>query len=187
MSEFLPANYEPPKSNSAYMRFEEGQNPFRIMSSPILGWEYWNKLNGENKPVRLQYNEENMHTATLMASKNPDPKDQKCKHFWAMVVWNIREEKIEILQITQKGIQEALRSYATNPKWGSPVNTYDIIVGKEGKGTDTTYTVTVDPKSDTPEEAEIAFNSTFIDLEALFAGLDPFDKNWKAQLANQVF
>lgn len=99
-SDFLPDGYELPKSNSAYMKFEDGDNEFRILASPILGWEYWDKVpNGSGKPVRLRYTEENAKIASLMASKNPDQQDQKAKHFWAMTVWNSKTEAVEILQI----------------------------------------------------------------------------------------
>lgn len=48
-----------------------------------------------------------------------------------MVVWNYSTSKIEILQINQKGIQDTLRAFANNKKWGSPVGRYDITVTKE--------------------------------------------------------
>lgn len=182
--EFLPVGYEPPKSKSNYMKFQDGENEFRIMSSPILGWEYWNKTNGDNKPVRLSYTEDNMKRAALESTKNPDPKDHKSKHFWAMVVWDYATKSLMILQINQKSIQDVLRGLAQNKKWGSPVGRYDINIIKEGKELETTYTVTPSPHSDTPEEAEIAFNSTFIDLDALFYGQDPWDEDWKKKVGD---
>ena len=39
---FLPDGYEVPKSSGGgYMKFKQGANKFRILSSPVLGWEYW--------------------------------------------------------------------------------------------------------------------------------------------------
>lgn len=99
---FLPETYEPPASNSLYMKLKEGENNFRILSSPTFGWEYWKNNGGAKKPVRLQYSEENARLASQEAKKNSDPKDQKAKHFWAMVVWNYETERVEILEITQR-------------------------------------------------------------------------------------
>ena len=105
--QFLSDDYTPPPSNTRYMKFQEGENGFRILSSPIIGWEYWT---ADNKPVRLTYTQENYDKAYPIALKNPDPKNQKVKHFWAMIVWNYATNRMEILEITQKGIQGALRT-----------------------------------------------------------------------------
>lgn len=107
---FLPESYTPPATNSSYMKLQEGENNFRILSSPVLGWEYWTS---DRKPVRLRYSEENYKIASREAQKNSDPKSQKAKHFWAMVVWNYANDKVEILELTQRGIQESLRTLAT--------------------------------------------------------------------------
>lgn len=182
---FLPESYTPPATNSSYMKLQEGESNFRILSSPILGWEYWTS---ERKPVRLPYSEEAYKQAQKEAQKNPDPKSQKAKHFWAMVVWNYATEKVEILELTQRGIQESLRSLATKRGWGNPVKTYDISIDKTGSGTDTEYTVSPIPPSPLPEEIEIALKATPINLNALFYGEDPFDSTWVEPIdAEEVF
>src|SRR3569623_2752318 len=93
---FLPKGYEVPKSPSAYLKLEDGQNKLRFMSAPIMGYVYWNT---DNKPVRMR-----MH-------QRPDgrPADQreddKLKHFWALVVWNYREARLQVFEMTQASIQ----------------------------------------------------------------------------------
>lgn len=178
MSTFLPDNYTPPASNSHFMKLQDGENNFRIMSSPIMGWTYWDKLNG-NKPVRLEYTAENYKIAEESASKNPDPKDQKVKHFWAMIVWNYDTKNIEILEITQKSIQEALRTLSTKKGWGNPVDAYDISVDKSGSGIDTEYQLSPIPPEPTSEEITQEFNKKIIKLRALFYGVDPFNFSWE--------
>lgn len=111
------------------MKLQDGENNFRILSSPIMGWQYWDRING-NKPIRLEYTAESHKEAVREAAKNPDPKDQKVKHFWAMVVWNYTTEKIEILEITQKSIQETLRNLSVKKGWGNPVKAYDLSIDK---------------------------------------------------------
>lgn len=51
MSEFLPEGYEVPKTSGGYMKFKQGANKFRILSAPIIGWEYWTE---SKKPVRAK-------------------------------------------------------------------------------------------------------------------------------------
>ena len=46
---FLPENYKSPEGN--YMKLQDGENTFRVLSSAIVGWEYWNR---DNKPVRSE-------------------------------------------------------------------------------------------------------------------------------------
>lgn len=178
-NDFLGADYEAPASNSRYMKLLDGENNFRILSRPILGWVYWNKIGKENKPVRLTYTEENGKKAIVEAKKNPDPKDQKAKHFWAMKVWNYSTERIEILELTQKSIQEVIRTLSQKKGWGSPVKTYDISIDRSGAGVETEYQINPIPPSPLDEEIEIMLNSEYINLNALFYSEDPFDTTWK--------
>ena len=51
----LPENYEVPESAGNYMKFEEGENTFRIVSNVIVGWEYWiEDAEGNRKPIRVR-------------------------------------------------------------------------------------------------------------------------------------
>ena len=156
------------------------------MSSPIMGWTYWDKNNG-NKPVRLEYTSENYKIATQEALKNPDPKDQKVKHFWAMVVWNYETTKIEILEITQKSIQESLRVLSTKKGWGNPVNTYDISIDKSWSGIDTEYQLSPIPPAETDIEITREFSKMIVNLRAMFYGVDPFNFSWTEPVSLEDF
>ena len=48
MSNFLPEGYKLP-DNKGYAKIKDGENDFRVLSSAIVGYEYWNT---SNKPVR---------------------------------------------------------------------------------------------------------------------------------------
>ena len=37
--QFLPTSYEVPNKPGNYMKFADGENRFRVLASPILGWE----------------------------------------------------------------------------------------------------------------------------------------------------
>ena len=161
MTNFLPEDYKIPTS-SKYMKFNEGENTFRVMSSAIVGWEYFNT---DNKPVRQR------------EAFDGTPEDIKnggaVKPFWAFVVWNCEEKKIQILEITQKGIMGAIQGFVKNAKWGAPQK-YDIVVTRKGSGLDTEYSVMPVPHSEVPEEATKSFEKTPVNLEALYTGDDPF-------------
>ena len=48
MTTFLPADYTIPSGPSNYMKFEKGSNKFRILASPIIGYEGWK----DKRPIR---------------------------------------------------------------------------------------------------------------------------------------
>src|SRR6266568_8756190 len=126
MNDFLPTGYEVPKSPSNYMRFEDGENTFRVLSSAIVGFEYWNT---DKKPVRFKEAPEDM-PANIQVKNGVAT---KIKPFWAFVVWNYEDKMIQILEITQKTIMVAIKSLVENKKWGSPKG-YDITVTRTGEG-----------------------------------------------------
>lgn len=164
MSDFLPTNYEIPKTPSGYMRFQEGANTIRILSSAIVGYEYFTK---ENKPVRQKDIFEDMPTDIKQGGK--------IKPFWAFIVWNYQLKLIQILELTQKSIMTYIKqALVDNPKWGDP-KMYDITIHKTGEGLDTEYTVAGEPPLEQPsEDIKTAFMDKPINLEKLFSSEDPF-------------
>ena len=165
---FLPETYEVPATIGNYLKFEDGDNTFRILSSPILGYEYWiDTKDGKRQPIRKRMTED------LKLAEIPEP--DKVKHFWAMVVYNYDVKKIQILEITQKSIQRVLRGLAKNVKWGSPKE-YDIVINKTGEKLETKYTVTPDPKAPLDKKIAKEYEESDIKLDELFSGGDPFAK-----------
>ena len=142
------------------MKFKQGENKFRALSSPIVGMLGWTN---ESKPVRIKTGEE--FTVQL--------KD-KAKHFWSLVVWNYSTSAIEVLEITQKGIQEAIGTYAKDEEWGNPKG-YDLKVIRSGEGMETSYQVSTSPHKDVAQEVIDAYDSTPVNLYALYDGGDPFE------------
>lgn len=172
-------SYEIP-STSNYMRFEEGDNKFRILGafsegSAIQGLLYWTTIEGKRKPVRLAKKGDGTFPGVpvdqLEVNKFGDI-DQP-KYFWAMPVWNYAEKKVQILEITQKSILKVIQAQIVNPKWGDPRD-YDIIVNRGKEGDKTVYTVTVDPKEKLDNAVIDQYINTSINIKALFSGDDPF-------------
>jgi hypothetical protein len=164
---FLPKGYEVLVSGSDYMKFQDGDNVFRVLSSAITGFEYWTT---DNKPVRSK--EAFVETPGIKAGK--DGKPQKAKHFWAFVVWNYGTKKIEILQVTQSSIQTAIANLVADPEWGDPKK-YDIKVTRTGAELTTEYAVMPKPSKELTPAIAKEYAEKKINLEAIYSGENPFD------------
>ena len=160
VNDFLPPDYEVPTDNH-YLKFQAGDNKFRILSKPIIGFEDWK----DKKPLRFHMKDK--------PSCPIDPK-QPIKHFWAMVVWSYDQEKVLILEITQGGIQKKIKALAADADWGDPMS-YDIKVTKSGSGMDTEYEVKPIPHKPVADNIKAAYGVLTIDLNQLFTGGDPFN------------
>ena len=165
---FFPnEDYKLPVSSN-YMRFQEGENNFRVLSSAIVGYEYWNT---QNKPVRSKESWDEMPEDI----KTEKDGSVRINHFWAFVVWNYEAKKIQILELTQKGIMKTIQGLIKNPKWGNPKE-YDITVARSGSGFDTEYSCVPNPHSEVGTEITERYEKMSINLDALYKGEDPFVK-----------
>lgn len=159
---FLPSGYEAPKSSNFYMKFQEGENKFRILSRPIIGWEDWQ----DKKPIRFQMHEKPLKPIDI---KKP------IKHFWSMIVWNYNEQEIQILHLTQSTIRKSLESLCADSDWGAPYF-YDLKVIKSGEGIETEYVLNPLPHKKLDPAIIERFNERRCNLDALFYNEDPFAK-----------
>ncbi len=159
--EFFPDGYETPVELSSFMKFEDGDNTFRILSKPVMGWEYFTT---ENKPKRSRNAYEEVPN-DIKAGK--DGKPTKPKHFWSFLVWNYKLEAVQSLELTQTSVMKAMKALIENSKWGSPLK-YDITINRTGKELLTKYSVVPNPHSEITEEMSEALKNTDIDLESVF-------------------
>lgn len=158
---FLPEGYEAPQTSNQYMKFEKGDNKFRILSKPILGWLDWK----EKKPLRFRQHEK---------PEAPVDPAKPVKHFWAMVVYNYKMGKVQVLEITQASIQKAIQDYSKSEDWGNPME-YDINIIKKGEDKNTEYTIQAIPPKPLGEAIKVLYQSIgVINLDALYEGGDPF-------------
>jgi hypothetical protein len=162
---FPTSDYQIPQTSN-YMKFTDGNNKFRVLSSAIVGYEYWNT---DNKPVR------NRITWNTVPDDIKTDKDGgiKISHFWAFVVYNYDAKKIQILELTQKGIMKYIKGLTEDVDWGNPSG-YDIVVNRSGSGFDTEYTTTAKPHSPLDPAILEQYAQMNINLEALYDGKDPF-------------
>lgn len=150
------------------MKIKDGVNRIRILSEAITGYEYWTDTNGERKPVRLEEAPEEVPTDATQ-----DKFGNYIKHFWAFAVWNYEENKVQILELTQATIQDAIFSLHMDEDWGDPRH-YDIKINRIKEGDRVKYTVSPSPKTDLSLEAANAITANPVNLRALYKGENPF-------------
>jgi hypothetical protein len=166
---YFPKEYSIPKSsdNSRYTKFEEGKTRFRVLSNPLLGFEYWNE---DKKPVRSLNKFESIPEDAKLDAEGKF----KQRHFWAMKVYNYNTSQVEVLEITQKTIQTTILAYAENEDYGDP-RTYDITVTRQGEKMETNYSVIASPPKEAIKQVTDADLETPVNLQALLTGDNPFD------------
>lgn len=172
----IPKNTNIPQSSGQFTKFIDGKNKFRVLSDVVTGWEGWK----DKKPFRHEGQVCKIKPEDVDLNQNGMP---NINYFWAMVVWNYKENKIQTLELTQKTIMNVLYDLEQTEEWGD-IKNYDIQITKEKKGDKTTYTtVGIPPKPVTPEILE-AFGKTEIDLTKLFKGEYPIENSTSKEEVN---
>lgn len=181
MSKFLPKGYVAPAGSNSFMKFEEGENRFRIMSpEAVIGWEGW----VDGKPFRREGIEKNIEDNEVDTDNKFGKDKPKIDHFWAFVVWDYADDSLKILEIKQKTIMAKIQAHAEDEDWGDPTG-YDISVTRETKGTRTSYDVKMYPPKKVSKEMETAYKETELDPRSLFA--EPEDDSSSKKAASKKF
>lgn len=159
---FLDEGYEIPKSTGLYAKLEDGDNKFIVLGSVVLGWSYWNTA---DKCIRM---EEQPKTTPTDIGKDREGKQKKVQHFWAIPVYNLVSEKVQILEVTQKRLMKALQDLARDKDWGDPILNYQITIKKSGKGTDTTFQALPVPFRGDIEAIKQEYEESDVDMSKYF-------------------
>lgn len=158
-NDFLPQDYEAPQGGGHYMKLQDGENKFRILSRPIIGWLDWK----DKTPYRFR-----------MKEKPEKPLgDKPIRHFWAFIVWNYAAQAVQILEITQSTIQKSIQDLSKDEEWGAPFE-YDIKITRKGKDLNTEYSITPSPKKPLDDTIKKAALDKPCFLDALFENADPW-------------
>lgn len=164
---FIPQDYEAPTGGGGFTKLKNGENRFRILSSPLMMWVVW----ADKKVVRIQYKGASNKPA------KPNVENASVKHAWGLVVWNYDSESIEVFELDKQAIIAALTQYAKDADWGHPKN-YDIVISKTGSGMDTEYTFIAKPAKPVSDQIVEAYVANPIDLnQLLIEGGNPFLSN----------
>ncbi len=159
-NDFLPQDYETPVSGSNFTKLGKGDTKLRILSKPVIGWVAWD-------------DQKKVHRFTMKNKPEKPLGKDPIRHFWGMIVWNYTTGSLQIFEVTQQTVQTQLQNLSKNEDWGAPFS-YDITIKKEGEDKNTKYTVMPSPKKKIADEIHKAALEKPINLEALFAGTDPF-------------
>lgn len=166
MEPFIPKGTKIP-STSNYLKLAAGENTFRILSSAVIGYEYFND---KKRPIRSRKEPMGLPKDIGYKDGRPNP----IRYFWAFVIWNYNDERIQIAEFTQQTILVPLEALYNNGKWGDP-QAYDITIKKNGSTMqDTEYSVVPNPKEAIKSEILENYKAKKINLEALFTNEDPF-------------
>lgn len=174
----IPKGTEIPKSSGQFAKLQDGSNDFRFLSDVVIGWEGWK----DNKPFRHEGSVCKIKPEQVDLSKNGKP---NINYFWAMVVWNYKDKKIQVLELTQKTIMGVLYDLEQNEKWGDLKN-YDITITKKKEGDRTVYTTLGNPPQPLSEEIKTSFLDTEIDLTKLFDGEYPMVEERDESLVDPI-
>lgn len=168
----LPTDTSGGVGGGDYFKPVLGQNKILIVGDAITGYEYWT---GDDKPVRSKTKFTETPNAKVRQVKNPktgemESKTDTQKFFWAVPVYDFKDDTFKVWQITQKAIKETLASLQSNADWGNPVGAYTISIDRKGEGLTTEYTVMANPSKDTEALSAIMarYAENTIDTESLF-------------------
>jgi len=171
--------YQLPAAPSKYLRLNDGKTKFRILSPAIYGCEFWVTLeDGTRKPRRFRTASEAVNSPELNL-------EEGLKDFWVMVVWEYETHSIKVLELTQKSIQKQILEVLNNEDWGRDLSQYDLTITKTGAALTTRYSVLPSNKLPITPEMKQQLENTFVNLEALYDGLDPFSKEDAAKITSK--
>ena len=163
----IPKDATVPKTASSFFKPEEGKkHKVRVLSDFVIGWEGWK----DGKPFRHE------GAVCQISSDEVDHDDTydrpKINHFWAAAVWNYDEKRVQVYQITQRTVMQALKSLEDHEDWGD-LKKYDITVARSKKDGKTSYEVNPVPPKPLSDDILFAYDEANVDLTALFRGEYP--------------
>lgn len=169
--ERLPTDYKLKESTWwNYFKITEEPQEFRILTSPILWYEYFAVDDDTTHPVRQK---EPFEDGIPGDSAN----GQAPKEFRAFVVWNHNLCRLQVMEITQQSIKKEILKYVQDTEnWWDPKK-YDFRISRTWKGKETRYSLTALPKS--KFESEDLYKAALedaakVELSALYDNGDPF-------------
>ena len=140
----LPSDVSGGVGGGDYFKPEKGQNKILIVGDAVTGYEYWTN---EDKPIRSKTKFEetpDIKVRTVDGAEKPDTQ----KFFWAMPVYDFKDNSVKLWQVTQKTLRDSLASLQSNDDWGNPIGNYTINIDRQGENLTTKYTVVANPVKD---------------------------------------
>jgi hypothetical protein len=130
----FPDNYTPPVSGANnFLKFNQnGKYYFRILSAPLIGFEYWQKSPTDEKEKPVRTKEKVKDQDLLFPAVNKFGETSYSREFYAFKVFayddNTRKSgSIKILNTTTASIKQQIRSFMMSPDLPS-ADHYDMIL-----------------------------------------------------------
>lgn len=161
----LPDTYEVPEKAGVNMKFKPGENRFRIIKLLLAEQGWYDDEEGKPKPIAAPTPD-----ALTKAAQAINAPIRDRKHVWFCLVWNYGESAIQLLTVSQKGIQEALAAVDADTDWPE-LTDIDVKITRTGEGRmNTEYTVRCNPKATElpPEATDALVKLGEVDMEVLF-------------------
>ena len=177
---FFEQGHEIPDRRNQFMKFVQGKNRIRFIGNPVSGFVFFGKTKRDDgtetvKPYRRRESEGEFSLEEMIdrdVRMKPDGEIEGQKYFVMGLVYNYQKAKLQVLEITQKSILKALKSYVESEEYGHPSG-YDLTIEKKGDGLSTEYTVVVSPPKPLSSEIENLIGETSCDLQKIFEGEYP--------------
>lgn len=178
---FLGKNYSRPSSGGSFFQPEKGNTKVRILTPPVFGYVAWKREGDSKLPVHIRLDE-----------KFDFKPEQSPKYFWGVLIWNFKENAIQLWVLSKATIISKLETLLENDEYGDPRG-YNITVTRKGDGMDTEYDVVPSPKSELAEEIKKAMEETKLNPESIFTkkeiigGTDGPDNDDEISIENVPF
>ncbi len=138
---FFDQGHEIPDKRNQFMKFVQGKNRIRFVGNPISGFVFYGKIKREDgseavKPYRRRECDGEFSLEEMInrdVRMKPDGEIEGQKYFVMGLIYNHQKEKLQVLEITQKSILKALKSYVESEEYGHPSG-YDLTIEKKGDG-----------------------------------------------------
>ena len=182
---FFEQGHEIPDKRNQFMKFVQGKNRIRFIGNPVSGFVFFGKTKRDDgtetvKPYRRRESEGEFSLEEMInrdVRMKPDGEIEggpalRQKYFVMGLVYNYQKQKLQVLEVTQKSILKALKSYVESEEYGHPSG-YDLTIEKKGDGLNTEYTVIVSPPKPLSDQIVTLVGETSCDLQKIFAGEYP--------------
>lgn len=170
---FLPPGYTPPVATGRYLRPEKNStHVFRILSeTPDEGWEYWTDDADGPHPHRSRQRPDYSTLPPNLRISDRTGRPELPKFLWILKVWHQTAKQVMLWEVKQSTVQAAIADLCAMPAWGDPIN-YDLQLKRDDTTGQTRYSLT--PMPGAPMTPEIMAQARAVDVDAWFAGGDPF-------------
>lgn len=167
MSDFLPKDYELPKTKSMYGKassLSDGDS-MKIRILPNQDWDkcfvYYEYYNEQKKNSKWEMGCPERSVKQFESTPWLDTSKGRVSYCWGLKVWNYETESVQLFTIPQKSIKEIIMQYRDEDDYWDPTG-YDLKITRTGEKLETKYGVIASPPKPF-DESLLEWNDKSID------------------------